>query len=165
MTDVYDLTRFEEGWRDRPYACSQGYPTVGFGFRIGPKLAPVSLYDFTLPKSVGEVWLCEKYMEIVALIDKSYPAIKAALVACCEADKVPYTQCLDSPRAAVVLSMCFQMGVDKVNTFAQTLKFMANKSWSNAAAEMLRSLWAQQTPKRAARHAEQMKTGEWAKEY
>lgn len=164
MTDFYDLTRFEEGWSEKPYVCSEGYPTVGFGFKIGPKYALISNYEFRLPKSVGEVWLCEKAMEIVKLIDK-YPAVKAALVACCEADKVPVSQCLDSPRAAVLLSMCFQMGVDGVAKFTQTLKYIGGKAWTNAAPEMLKSLWAQQTPKRAARHAEQLKTGVWAPEY
>ena len=51
------LIKYEEGWRPKPYLCSEGYPTAGFGFKLGPKNAPLSYYTFTLPLSAGEAWL------------------------------------------------------------------------------------------------------------
>ena len=57
MSSIYALLRLEEGWRSKPYLCTENYPTVGFGFRIGPKGADITLYQFSLPVRAGEAWL------------------------------------------------------------------------------------------------------------
>lgn len=160
MTDFFDLIRYEEGWRPQAYRCTEGYPTVGFGFKIGPKNGPLA--QFTLPLAAGEVWMACLANDIVKSMSQDH-LMEEAYKACLAADKTddPF----ESPRASVLLSMCYQMGVDGVARFRQTLKFMSTKSWSNAGPEMLKSLWAQQTPVRAKRHAEQIVTGKWAKEY
>lgn len=165
MTDFFDMTRFEEGWRQRPYLCSEGYPTAGFGFKLGPKCSQAELkkfFDFELPLAAGEVWMACLAHDLIDSIKRDH-LMKEAYEACLEADKTsdPFT----SPRASVLLSMCYQMGVEGVAKFRQTLKFMSTKAWSNAAPEMLKSVWASQTPDRAKRHSEQIRTGQWAKEY
>ena len=57
MSSIYALIKHEEGWRSKPYLCTEKYPTVGFGFRIGPQGADIKLYQFTLPVRAGEAWL------------------------------------------------------------------------------------------------------------
>ena len=164
MTDFFDLIRHEEGWKPRPYLCSAGYPTVGFGFKIGPKFALIKNYDFTLPMAAGEVWMACIAHDIVDDI-KTRHHMADALTACMADDKVTEANIFEGPRTSVLLSMCYQMGVDGVAQFRQTLKFMAVKSWSNAASEMKKSMWYNQTRDRADRHCEQVRTGTWAKEY
>ena len=61
--------------------------------------------------------------------------------------------------------MCFQMGVDGVDAFRNTLRFMEQGDYTKAATNMLASKWAKQTPVRAERHAKQMRSGQWAPEY
>jgi lysozyme len=57
--------------------------------------------------------------------------------------------------------MSFQLGVDGLLGFKNTLKMIEQRNYEAAAAGMLNSLWAKQTPERANRMAEQMRTGIW----
>jgi lysozyme len=152
--NIISLIKYEEDWRPKPYLCSEGYPTVGFGFKIGPKNAPLSNYTFVLPLAAGESWL-------MSLLDSTEnemrrnSRIAPALLAC-----EPF-----HARKAVLISMAYQMGVDGLAGFNNTLKNIASGRWNDAATGMLDSKWARQTPNRAQRHAEQMRTNIWAKEY
>lgn len=161
MTDIYDLLGYEEGWREKPYIDSEGYPTVGFGFLIGPKGAPLSDYTFTLPRTAGEVWMRCKLDEICVQADKYVQLNRALQALAARAIGSLY----NDPRCAVLLSMCYQMGVVGVSKFTNTLDFMAAGDYTKAAVNMLASKWATQTPNRAKRHAKQMQTGLWASEY
>ena len=57
MPNITSLVQYEEGFREKPYLCSEGYPTVGTGIRIGPKGADLRNYEFTVPREVDAVWL------------------------------------------------------------------------------------------------------------
>ena len=35
--NISKMLEIEEGYRSEPYLCSEGYPTVGIGWRIGDK--------------------------------------------------------------------------------------------------------------------------------
>lgn len=154
MTTIVDLIRFEEGWREKPYLCSKGYPTIGYGFRIGPQGAPISQYQFTLPIEAGAAWL-DGILTKTSSDMMHRPRINAAMEACSG----------NSAREAVLLSMAYQMGVAGLDGFKGTLASISASRWDEAATGMLNSRWAKQTPGRARRHAEQMRTGEWAREY
>jgi lysozyme len=75
--------------------------------------------------------------------------------------KLPWFQDLDDARKGVLLNMSFQMGVDGLLGFKNTLELIRQGKYENAAAAMLESLWATQTPARAKRLSEQMRTGLW----
>ena len=152
MADIIALLNYEEGYSAKPYYCSAGYPTIATGQRIGPKGAPLKLYEFTVSKSLAAVWLAEKVKETLADMDK-YTAIREAMAACNE------------PRQAILISMAYQMGADGLSKFTNTLKSVATQNWHAAQAGMLASKWAKQTPNRANRHATQMLTGVWDQEY
>ena len=152
MADIISLLNVEEGYSETPYYCSAGYPTIGVGQRIGPKGAPLKLYEFTVSKALAAVWLADKVKETLADMDK-YPNIRAAMAVCNE------------PRQAILISMAYQMGADGLSKFTNTLKSVATQNWHAAQAGMLASKWAKQTPNRAERHAIQMLTGSWYPEY
>ena len=152
MADIISLLNVEEGYSETPYYCSAGYPTIGIGQRIGPKGAPLKLYEFTVSKPLAAVWLSEKVKETMADMDK-YTAIREAMAACNE------------PRQAILISMAYQMGADGLSKFTNTLKSVATQNWHAAQAGMLASKWAKQTPNRAQRHAIQMLSGNWYPDY
>jgi lysozyme len=161
MADIYKLFEIEEGFRSKPYHCSEGYPTVGFGIKIGPKGAPLSNYTFTVPRTAAEVWLrcyLDEMTEEITKFGAVYSALKALAA-------VGTGSMYTDPRCSVLLSMCYQMGVAGVDAFRNTLKFMEQGDYTKAATNMLASKWAKQTPDRAQRHAKQMRTGQWAPEY
>ena len=76
-------------------------------------------------------------------------------------DALPWAKELDEARQGVLLNMAFQMGVEGLLKFKNTLRLVELKQYDVAARAMLESLWAEQTPKRAKRLAAQMRSGEW----
>jgi lysozyme len=68
---------------------------------------------------------------------------------------------LDEARQGVLLNMSFQLGVAGLLAFKNTLELVRQGKYVEAAAAMLQSKWASQTPERAKRMAEQMRTGVW----
>lgn len=152
MADIISLLNVEEGYSEKPYYCSAGYPTIGIGQRIGPKGAPLKLYEFTVSKALAAVWLAEKVKETLADMDK-YENIRTAMASCNE------------PRQAILISMAYQMGAEGLSKFISTLKAVAAQNWHAAQSGMLASKWARQTPNRAQRHAIQMLSGSWYPDY
>jgi len=75
--------------------------------------------------------------------------------------KIPWITTLNDARRGVLLSMAFQMGVDGLLGFKNTLEMVRTGRYEDAAKGMLNSKWAKQTPQRAKRHSEQMRTGNW----
>jgi lysozyme len=139
-----NIIKKEEGFRTAPYYCSLGYPTVGYGFKIGDQHDP--LPKFLLPKPVAEVWLSHEIQEVEARLE-------------------PFLIGLNEVRRAVLVSMAFQMGIQGLFKFKKMWSAIANKDYDTASLEMLDSSWAKQTPERANRHADMMKHGKLLEGY
>lgn len=75
--------------------------------------------------------------------------------------RIPWWTKLDDARKGVLLNMSFQMGTDGLLGFKNTLAMIQAGNYEGAAKGMLQSKWARQTPSRAKRMAEQMRTGVW----
>lgn len=135
----------EEGWRNKAYPdpLTGGAPwTIGVG-HTGPEV-----YE-------GLYWGDDK-------ISETLDADIAKATVECQARFAPWFQHLNDARQATIVGMVYQMGMRRVLGFRQALTFMARNDFEQAAVEMLDSTWAKQTPKRARRMAEQMRSGEWA---
>lgn len=74
---------------------------------------------------------------------------------------LPWVKDLDEVRHAVLIAMAFQMGTEGLLQFKNTLARVRAGNYAGAASGMLQSKWATQTPARAQRMAEQMRTGQW----
>ncbi|MEN3753742.1 glycoside hydrolase family protein [Mangrovibacter sp. SLW1] len=146
MSQIIPLLNFEEGFRSSPYIDTEGYPTFGTGFKIGPKGASLSNYTLTIPKEVNDVWLQSLVDSTIAKMN-TFPTIVSALAKC------------NGPRTDVLISMAYQMGPSGLSAFKNTLAMVAQGNFSGAAAGMLDSLWARQTPHRAKRHSDVMSSG------
>jgi lysozyme len=77
------------------------------------------------------------------------------------ARRIPWMTGLNEPRQAVLIGMAFQMGVGGLMLFKNTLAMVKSGEYESAAKNMLKSLWAKQTPERALRMANQMASGLW----
>lgn len=75
--------------------------------------------------------------------------------------KFPWFQDLGDVRKGVLVCMAFQLGMDGLLEFKNTLSLIELGKFNEAAAAMLKSKWATQTPARAQRMAKQMATGVW----
>lgn len=74
---------------------------------------------------------------------------------------IPWNRKLDDARRGVLINMRFQLGMAGLLGFKNTLAMIERGDYVAAAKGMLNSKWATQTPKRAYRLSEQMRTGTW----
>lgn len=75
--------------------------------------------------------------------------------------RMPWFVRLDEARQGVLLNMSFQLGVAGLFGFKNTLDLVRQGKYAEAADAMLKSKWAEQTPERAKRMADQMRDGQW----
>lgn len=139
MSDTTDLLlpalKQEEGFRARPYKDSLGYLTIGYGCNL----------DAGWSEGLASCVLA--YQAAQAEAD-----IKAAF---------PWYSTLSLPRQAVLLDMAFNMGIERLKGFYNTLGAIQRGDWAAAEAGMLASRWAKQVGPRASRLARIMFTGVW----
>ena len=137
----------EEGYRELVYRCSEGYPSIGIGWKIGRKEDSLESYKFmSVSERIAEMKCSERISEI-----------RAELGA-----KLPFFFLQTIPRQTMLISMAYQMGVDGLMGFKNMLKAIEDRDYSEAAMEGLDSRWAKQTPERAERHMLTMKHGDWS---
>lgn len=74
---------------------------------------------------------------------------------------VSFYKRLDEARKGVLLNMAFNLGVQGLLGFRNTLKLIETGKYEEASKEMLNSKWAKQVGARADRLSKQMLTGEW----
>lgn len=139
MNLLLKILEREEGFREQPYLCSEGYPTIGYGLKIGPKDAPLGMYQFAIPKDVALYWLRLHCADL-------YGEMEEAL-----------TPVGNAGRRAVLLSMAYQLGISGLMNFRNMWAAIERQDWEEAAEQMTDSLWARQTPERAQRHARIMR--------
>lgn len=132
--------RGDEGVKATVYKDHLGYDTIGVGRLVDPRKPGSGLrsheIDFLLQNDINE------------RIDQLMR-------------RLPWFQDLDDVRKGVLLNMSFQLGVEGLLGFKNTLAMVERGDYLKASEGMLQSLWARQTPERAKRMAVQMKTGEW----
>lgn len=131
--------RRDEGAEKSAYQDSLGYWTIGVGRLIdkrkGGRLSDKEI-DFLLSNDIEEV--------------------EGALEA-----RVSFYKTLDEARRGVLLNMAFNLGVDGLLAFKNTLRLVGEGKYKEASVEMLKSKWAKQVGQRSVRLAKQMETGQW----
>lgn len=138
--NLIDILEYEEGYRSKPYLCSEGYVTVGYGTKLhNQKGLDPREFSIEVTRDIAKLLLLEK----VAKLEAKLSASKYGKTF----DK------LNADRRAIILSMAYQMGVSGVLKFPSMWRHAGNENWEGMRDEALDSLWARQTPSRAHRHA------------
>lgn len=127
----------DEGIKDFAYQDSEGYWTIGIGHLIDKRKG-------------GKV--SEAVIQL--MFDEDVTHAEAAALRL-----VPTFETLSDARKAVLCNMAFQLGERGLGGFHDMLHAVAEGRWDDAAAEMLASTWASQTPARAIRLAHAMREG------
>lgn len=145
MMDLKQQVKREEGSVPHAYQDSLGFWTIGVGRLIdkrkGGGLRPVEI-DFLLDNDIAEK---------TRQVD----------------DALPWAKQLNEPRRAVLIGMCFQMGIGSAEKgsgllgFVNTMASIRDGHYDRAADQLLLSNWAKQTPERARRMSRQIASGEW----
>jgi lysozyme len=126
----------DEGEKLKPYKDTVGKTTIGVG------------------RNLDDVGI--SHNESMVLLDNDVTRSANALFAA-----LPWAEHLDDARQGALLNMAFNMGLNSLLNFKQTLALIQGEKWDDAAKAMLQSKWATQVGKRAERLSEQMRTGEW----
>ena len=145
--NIIEMLDFEEAFRSEPYLCSEGYATVGIGWRIGSKGQPLS--DFKL------ISMCKA--AAYAQLEFKVAGITANL-----SNEFEFFKDLNECRQAVLISMAYQLGFAGLLGFKRMLAAIQTHCWNDAAAEGLDSRWSKQTPNRANRQMKTLLTGTWS---
>lgn len=143
MALVENLTRQltgDEGTKATVYKDSLGYYTIGVGRLVDPRKPDSGLR----PKEIAFMLANDIEERMLAL-----------------SVQLPWMAELSEPRQAVLLNMSFQLGVTGLLGFKNTLLMVRAGNYEAASQGMLQSLWASQTPNRAKRLSEQMRTDKW----
>lgn len=131
--------RRDEGVEKSAYQDSLGYWTIGVG-RLIDKRKGGRLRD----------------NEIDFLLSNDIDEVEEALEA-----RISFYKGLDEARRGVLLNMAFNLGIDGLLAFKNTLSLVGAGKYKEASVEMLKSKWATQVGNRAVRLSKQMETGQW----
>lgn len=128
-TEMIQLSE-DEGFRQCAYNDSLGLNTIGFGHLV--KQGENFDKCITMPQAFD--MLHKDYYTAVHSVEKRYPWAEGEV-------------------KLVLINMSYQLGETRLAKFKQTLKYLKQEDYSNAAIEMMDSRWARQTKDRALRLA------------
>lgn len=132
---IIEQIKQHEGLKLKPYHCTSGKLTIGYGRNLEVK---------GISKGEAESMLLSDIAEVEEKL------VRAGLLSG-----------LNDARKAVLINMAFQLGFNGLSKFRNMLAAVQSEQYVLAASEMLDSLWAKQTPNRAKELSEQMLTGEF----
>jgi len=133
MSKLIEQLKVHEGLRLKPYHCTEGYLTIGYGRNLETNGITEAEAEMLLANDVFKVM--EQLADHGLLQDHT------------------------KPRQDVLINMAFQMGVSGLLKFKKMILALDERRYYQAAKEMLDSRWAKQTPNRANELAKQMRTG------
>ena len=109
-----------EGFRSKPYQCTEGVWTIGHGL----------------------TWITEE--ESSSILSGRISQLHLQLL-----DDLDWYEDMPPEVKGVIIEMCYQMGFTGFCKFKRAIANMKEHNWKDAATEMLDSLWAKQTSNRA----------------
>lgn len=141
-----DQLKRHEGLRLEAYVCPAGALTIGYGHNVDQHPVP----------NVGREGDRISRAEADKLLELDVKACGQEL------DRAfPWWRRLNEPRQAVLLNMCFNMGLPSLREFERMWAALESENYMRAADEMLDSRWRRDVKGRAYELAAQMQTGEW----
>jgi lysozyme len=134
--------RRDEDVKYSPYKDTKGIPTVGVGHNLNAKPLPAG-WKYPLNDIQVNSLLDDDLEDVFHDLDRS----------------LPWWTDLSDVRQRVLANMCFNLGITKLLGFRNTLVFMRQGKYNQAADGMLASAWASQVKGRATRLADMMRKG------
>lgn len=119
-----------------PGSLVKGHPTIGYGLALDVRGLSMAEALFLLHSGEADIWA----------------QVTAAL---------PWALTLDDVRQAALLSMAYNLGVQGLLGFPNTLACMQKGDWAGTVANLKQSKWWGQVGDRATRIAQMFLTGAW----
>jgi lysozyme len=135
LDKLKDELTVDEGRRKKLYLCTAGKQTIGIGYNIEDNGLPDHIIDALFEYSVNEL--------VIKELDKH----------------LPWWKQMTDARQRVLANMCFNLGIQRLLSFKNTLAYMKAGDYERAADGMKSSLWAKQVGDRATRLIAMMRKG------
>ena len=134
---ILPLTAQFEGFRANVYKCPAGFDTIGYGRNIEanplkPDEKAKLNADGSVSEAVAKEWLRE-------YLDKCYTELEKSF---------SWFGSLDLPRQAALVDLDYNMGLNTLKGFKNTLKAFENKDFAAAANGLESSKWYKQVKTR-----------------
>lgn len=143
---IEQLITKHEGRRNRAYKDSLGILTIGIGWNLEDPDSIDICDHFELDLDAlknGEALLTNRQIDEVF----DYQLTRTISDAC---SVLPGFMAMPDKVQAVVVDMLFQLGLPRYRKFVNMIAALRAGDWKQAAIDAAASLWAQQTPNRAA---------------
>lgn len=131
-----NLVKKHEGFRAKPYKCTAGKITIGYG------------------RNIEDNGVTEKEAELMLENDMAWAAKDALYL-------FPNMESLNEARQSVLINMAFNLGKVRLSGFRKFREAVEKRDFPAAAKEMLDSAWSTQVKGRAIELAKMMETGEF----
>lgn len=129
---VIDDLKVHEGFSAKPYQCSEGFLTIGYGLNL----------DAGITREEAEMLLAHRvkkvHLELVTL---------------------PFWHKLSEARRDVLINMAYNLGIVGLMKFKVTLGLITEGNYTEASRQMLKSKWAKQVGGRAVWLSNKMREG------
>jgi lysozyme len=135
MDELKELIKKHEGLRLKPYRCSAGKLTIGYGHNLDDKGITEHEAELMLDRDIAQAKQ-DLFMVLGELVNALTPKRYNALV-----------------------DMMFNLGAARFRGFKKMIAAIQENDWTEAAGQALDSKWADQVKFRAIRDAEMMKYG------
>nr|7P41_D Chain D, Mitochondrial amidoxime-reducing component 1,Endolysin,Mitochondrial amidoxime-reducing component 1 [synthetic construct] len=157
--NIFEMLRIDEGLRLKIYKDTEGYYTIGIGHLL-TKSPSLNAAKSELDKAIGRN--CNGVItkdEAEKLFNQDVDAAVRGILR--NAKLKPVYDSLDAVRRCALINMVFQMGETGVAGFTNSLRMLQQKRWDEAAVNLAKSRWYNQTPNRAKRVITTFRTGTW----
>jgi lysozyme len=149
------VVMFEEGFSPVVYLCPSGADTIGYGHNTDAN--PLTENDMeTLGLDEGQP-LTITVQQAKKLLNMDIQRL--VLPVAYKVFGADHWQAFGEVRRAALGSMIYQLGETRFKHFTRLISCALRYDWAGAAEAALDSKWARQTPARAKRHAEALRTG------
>nr|7Z36_A Chain A, Endolysin,Transcription intermediary factor 1-beta,Isoform 2 of Transcription intermediary factor 1-beta [Homo sapiens]7Z36_B Chain B, Endolysin,Transcription intermediary factor 1-beta,Isoform 2 of Transcription intermediary factor 1-beta [Homo sapiens] len=157
--NIFEMLRIDERLRLKIYKDTEGYYTIGIGHLL-TKSPSLNAAKSELDKAIGRN--CNGVItkdEAEKLFNQDVDAAVRGILR--NAKLKPVYDSLDAVRRCALINMVFQMGETGVAGFTNSLRMLQQKRWDEAAVNLAKSIWYNQTPNRAKRVITTFRTGTW----
>lgn len=131
-----ELIKHHEGLRLKPYLCTAGKYSIGYGRNLDDRGVSVDEADYLLANDIS--------------------AARESLTA-----NLPWFVQLDGVRQAALVDLCFNLGWQGLGRFRRFLAAMGRGDYAGAGAELVDSRWYVQVGQRGPRIVRMIQLGVW----
>lgn len=133
-----EMLKMHEGLRLKPYRCTGGRLTIGYGRNIEDRGISIWEAEYLLKEDIK---LSETYLKNI----------------------FPKFYSFSDNRKAALIDMIFNLGVLRFKAFTNMIKAINQDDWEAAGVHALDSLWSKQVGERSFRIASLLMDKEWKK--